>query len=381
MRGGARRRATRPAARRLSRARRSIGERRDDRRRRPGAALPARRGRDHAHGAAILRGHELPVGRRHAVGRRLLGARADDVRAARRPAPARRLAAGLGRRARATTTRWRRARATCSSSPTATDRHITHVAISLGDCAIVHLALGRGGFGIERLDDGADPYVRTLVERFSCARESALVNCHCEYRVLEYDEYRVPACGRSRNARSGLVSGSAASSSSTPYVRRACHGRSTRPTHSWEPVDRVRVLLLSCTRYSSWQSCSITTSTSASPPRCGAPGRADLQRHLGARVAVEPDAHHVASALVEREVELRDEREVHLDARPAAAWPRRARPRCSTARCPLGLIHCSVTVCEPTSSARALEVHHERRARMQRGQRCRPGVRRTRRGC
>ena len=36
------------------------------------------------------------------------------------------------------------------------DRHITHVAISLGHCAIVHLALGRGGFGIERLDDGSD---------------------------------------------------------------------------------------------------------------------------------------------------------------------------------------------------------------------------------
>ena len=31
------------------------------------------------------------------------------------------------------------------------DRHITHVAISLGEGAIVHQALGRGGFGIERL--------------------------------------------------------------------------------------------------------------------------------------------------------------------------------------------------------------------------------------
>ncbi|HEU4721923.1 MAG TPA: SH3 domain-containing C40 family peptidase [Gemmatimonadaceae bacterium] len=50
------------------------------------------------------------------------------------------------------------------------DRHITHVAISLGNCAIVHLALGRGGFGIERLDDAEDEYVRTLVERFACAR-------------------------------------------------------------------------------------------------------------------------------------------------------------------------------------------------------------------
>jgi len=50
------------------------------------------------------------------------------------------------------------------------DRHITHVAISLGHCTIVHLALGRGGFGVERLDDASDPYVATLVERFACAR-------------------------------------------------------------------------------------------------------------------------------------------------------------------------------------------------------------------
>jgi hypothetical protein len=50
------------------------------------------------------------------------------------------------------------------------DRHITHVAVSLGHCAIVHLALGRGGFGVERLDDASDSYVATLVDRFACAR-------------------------------------------------------------------------------------------------------------------------------------------------------------------------------------------------------------------
>ena len=50
------------------------------------------------------------------------------------------------------------------------DRHITHVAISLGNCEIVHLALGRGGFRVERLDEGEDPYVKTLVERFAWAR-------------------------------------------------------------------------------------------------------------------------------------------------------------------------------------------------------------------
>ena len=50
------------------------------------------------------------------------------------------------------------------------DHHVTHVAIALGDAAIVHLALGRGGFGIEQLDRGDDPYVMGLVERFVGAR-------------------------------------------------------------------------------------------------------------------------------------------------------------------------------------------------------------------
>jgi hypothetical protein len=50
------------------------------------------------------------------------------------------------------------------------DRHITHVAIALGGGSIIHLALGRGGFGVERLDDTTDAYVGTLVERFACAR-------------------------------------------------------------------------------------------------------------------------------------------------------------------------------------------------------------------
>ena len=50
------------------------------------------------------------------------------------------------------------------------DRHITHVAISLGGGGIVHQALGRGGFGVERLDDASDHYVTTLLDRFTCAR-------------------------------------------------------------------------------------------------------------------------------------------------------------------------------------------------------------------
>jgi gamma-D-glutamyl-L-lysine dipeptidyl-peptidase len=52
------------------------------------------------------------------------------------------------------------------------DQRITHVAISLGGGGLVHLALGRGGFGIERLDDVGDPYVVKLLERFVGARRA-----------------------------------------------------------------------------------------------------------------------------------------------------------------------------------------------------------------
>ena len=50
------------------------------------------------------------------------------------------------------------------------DAHITHVAIALGDRRLVHLALGRGGYAVERLDDERDDYVRKLGARFLFAR-------------------------------------------------------------------------------------------------------------------------------------------------------------------------------------------------------------------
>ena len=50
------------------------------------------------------------------------------------------------------------------------DGHITHVAISLGSRRLVHLALGRGGYAVEQLDDERDPYVQKLRERFVHAR-------------------------------------------------------------------------------------------------------------------------------------------------------------------------------------------------------------------
>ena len=51
-----------------------------------------------------------------------------------------------------------------------TDRRVTHVGISLGDRRMVHLALGRGGYSVEQLDDRKDPYVERLRERFLMAR-------------------------------------------------------------------------------------------------------------------------------------------------------------------------------------------------------------------
>ena len=50
------------------------------------------------------------------------------------------------------------------------DRKVTHVAIALGGKRLVHLALGRGGFAIEQLDDAQDAYVGKLRERFLRAR-------------------------------------------------------------------------------------------------------------------------------------------------------------------------------------------------------------------
>jgi gamma-D-glutamyl-L-lysine dipeptidyl-peptidase len=50
------------------------------------------------------------------------------------------------------------------------DRRVTHVGISLGQRRMVHLALGRGGYSVEQLDDRKDGYVERLRERFLMAR-------------------------------------------------------------------------------------------------------------------------------------------------------------------------------------------------------------------
>ena len=50
------------------------------------------------------------------------------------------------------------------------DRRVTHVGIGLGASRMVHLALGRGGFAIDRFDEGDDPYVRQLRDWFLGAR-------------------------------------------------------------------------------------------------------------------------------------------------------------------------------------------------------------------
>jgi hypothetical protein len=54
------------------------------------------------------------------------------------------------------------------------DRRITHVAIALGDMRAVHLAIGRGGYAVERLDATGDPYVTALVGRFLHLRRPEL---------------------------------------------------------------------------------------------------------------------------------------------------------------------------------------------------------------
>jgi hypothetical protein len=50
------------------------------------------------------------------------------------------------------------------------DKRVTHVGIALGERRMVHLALGRGGYAIERLADRSDAYVDRLRERFLFAR-------------------------------------------------------------------------------------------------------------------------------------------------------------------------------------------------------------------
>ena len=52
-----------------------------------------------------------------------------------------------------------------------TDRRASHVAISLGENRLVHLALGRGGYSTENLNDARDAYVVKLLGRFLCARK------------------------------------------------------------------------------------------------------------------------------------------------------------------------------------------------------------------
>jgi len=50
------------------------------------------------------------------------------------------------------------------------DGRVTHVGVALGGLRMAHVALGRGGFNVERLDDGEDSYVVTLTARFVGAR-------------------------------------------------------------------------------------------------------------------------------------------------------------------------------------------------------------------
>jgi len=50
------------------------------------------------------------------------------------------------------------------------DRRITHVGIALGAARMVHLALGRGGYAVERLDANDDAYVAALMRKLVMTR-------------------------------------------------------------------------------------------------------------------------------------------------------------------------------------------------------------------
>lgn len=54
------------------------------------------------------------------------------------------------------------------------DRRPTHVGVSLGERRMAHVALGRGGHAIERLDDGHDAYIAALRSFFCFARRIPL---------------------------------------------------------------------------------------------------------------------------------------------------------------------------------------------------------------
>jgi hypothetical protein len=54
------------------------------------------------------------------------------------------------------------------------DGRITHVGIATGDGRMVHLSLGRGGYGVERLAGRDDAYVRMLAANFRVARRLPL---------------------------------------------------------------------------------------------------------------------------------------------------------------------------------------------------------------
>jgi len=51
------------------------------------------------------------------------------------------------------------------------DLQITHVGLGIGGGRMAHVAIGRGGFSIERLSAGHDSYVRKLRDRFRFVRQ------------------------------------------------------------------------------------------------------------------------------------------------------------------------------------------------------------------
>ena len=242
------RRSPLASAARASRAGRSRRSRRGGR----GDSTRASAFRSSAHAitqqrARVLLRDELPVGRRDAVGRGLLGARAERVRAARRCSCR---ATHGSRRSWVTDA----GRDIGELSPAdllffsdRADKRITHVGIALGERRMVHLALGRGGYAVEQLDDRND-----AVRRSTCASDSSFATAQC----------------------SGCVASQRRASAQHPVP--AANARAARP-HLDADVERVirrRSRSPSCTRPAASigrSSCAMSGRSISATPGGGAP--------------------------------------------------------------------------------------------------------------
>ena len=207
--------------------------------------IPAGCRRRHAQRTSVLRRHQLPVGRRHAVGRGLLGVRADRIRPARQAA-----SRDASQQAQAGEARHRRDRRGARAGellffPIARTS-ASRTSARTGDTRMVHLGLGRGGYSVERLDGPGGrlrraaakaisvraPRASSSASRSARRRRGANLHGDVERRLaIDGDRHRVPpgeSIGRSNCAISGRSISSRAS-------RRSRHSDHLALLHSSGP--------------------------------------------------------------------------------------------------------------------------------------------------